>query len=270
MRQTISALLLGAAGFGLSFVLERYVTAFPEWAWRVIGLLCLLAGLVGSALTDTGWAFLRSMRPWTLYLLSGVVGAAFAVVVAIFVVRPLLVPKSATSTAPVPFLVVRSSIFTKPIPDGFPLEGMEWNRSWIPVYLTVANDGDAPAYEVDLLIGTIEHMAGVRQIAGPSSVDLRYGSGELMEGTPVMETDDGTLATIENPQPTVNRWRMYAQRLGAKDHVTLLIAVAQPLGVKDRNEAIRNLSVGFRGTYAPTLPAVSRISLKGDVFPGRP
>ena len=78
MRQTISVLLLGAAGFGIALVLERYVTALPEWAWRVFGLVCLLAGIVGAALTDTGWVLLRSARPATLYVLSGLIAAGLA------------------------------------------------------------------------------------------------------------------------------------------------------------------------------------------------
>lgn len=49
MRQVISSVLLGIAGYVLAFVLERYVTAVPEWMWRVAGLGAVVAGLRARA-----------------------------------------------------------------------------------------------------------------------------------------------------------------------------------------------------------------------------
>jgi hypothetical protein len=93
MRQTVAALLLGAAGFLGSLILERYMKALPEWVWRTFGLLCLLIGLVGAMLADTGWTFLRTTQPVILYAAAGIVGAAFSIAVVALILRLLALSK---------------------------------------------------------------------------------------------------------------------------------------------------------------------------------
>jgi hypothetical protein len=94
MRQAVSSILFGLAGFGISIVMERYVTALPEWAWRIVGLASLAVGIAAACLTDSGLVFLRSQRQATLYLLFGCLFAAFGLLIYGLIAYPLLMNSS--------------------------------------------------------------------------------------------------------------------------------------------------------------------------------
>jgi hypothetical protein len=133
MRQALSALLLGFAGFVASFVLERYVTGWPEWLWRLIGLICVAAGLTGAALTDTGVEYMRHTRSSVLYVLFAIVFGVFGIAVHRLVVKPLSV------TVPSHHLGFLAFVSTAEWPDGKKIGDRPWSPKFTELALDIAN-----------------------------------------------------------------------------------------------------------------------------------
>lgn len=104
MRQVVSSVLLGIAGYVLALVLERYVTAVPEGVWRAAGLIAVGAGLIGAGISDTGILLLRSVGPPArvaiFVIVFGVFGAAvYGLIVGPLFVSPAPVHAPASATA---------------------------------------------------------------------------------------------------------------------------------------------------------------------------
>jgi hypothetical protein len=239
MRQAIAGVLLAVFGLLLPVVLDRIMSAAPEWAWRVASFLCVLVGVLVVLVSDPIFTRVRSPRlnPVSSTLIVAltaafVVGAAWR----IFVARPVF-PLSVIATAS-----------DADYPVGSIVAGLPWSTKFSQLTIRIGNESRDRDYEhLDILIRPNEPIAGIAQKTSVPGVSFADGAGLSLEAVHLVGSD-----TVTDPTSllaTSYGYRVRCDRLPKGRHLEIIAVIAQPSGAKGYAVPFASgMSYWFRGT----------------------
>lgn len=100
MRQIIIAGILFALAYFGPLVLERFMTSWPEWAWRLTSVLCIAGGIVAILLLDP--IYLKLKNPQNHPIFTTFIILIFMAIIAGSIWWSFVVPDAKTSKDSVP------------------------------------------------------------------------------------------------------------------------------------------------------------------------